>query len=259
VEAKIYRECERYYPFVLGAQPVRPVDLAAFYAAIANEGLRPSPHVIDAIERDGRTVYQHDPQSSVRIASVDRAAFHQLKTMLQGVLARGTAGSIAGLARYVGGKTGTTDDENDAWFVGFTNDVTVAVWIGYDNADGKRRTLGEGSTGGHVAVPIFESVIEAVWANGTAKVALVPSGTDGRGDFADGQNSSHGGDARRYREDGNSRTADHQRRRALRAGAYANRYRQDVEAREAGGWQGRGFAPPGQTFTGARQTFDTVH
>ncbi len=53
LEAQIYRECVRYYPFVLGAQPVRPVDLAAFYAAIANEGLRPAPHVIDSIERNG--------------------------------------------------------------------------------------------------------------------------------------------------------------------------------------------------------------
>ena len=63
VEAQIYRECVRYYPFVLGAQPVRPIDLAAFYAAIANEGLRPAPYVIDSIERDGATIYRHDPKS----------------------------------------------------------------------------------------------------------------------------------------------------------------------------------------------------
>jgi membrane carboxypeptidase/penicillin-binding protein len=156
VEAQIYRECLRYYPFVLGAQPVRPIDLAAFYASIANEGLHPSPYVVESIERDGVVFYRHDPKSSVMIGSVDRAAFYQLKTMLQGVVARGTARAISGLSPYVAGKTGTTDDENDAWFVGFTNDVTVAVWIGYDNADGKRRTLGGGSTGGGVAVPIFE-------------------------------------------------------------------------------------------------------
>ena len=54
--------------------------------------------------------------------------------MMQGVLARGTARAISGLAPYVAGKTGTSDEENDAWFVGFTNDVTVAVWLGYDNA-----------------------------------------------------------------------------------------------------------------------------
>ena len=54
LEAQIYRECVRYYPFVLGAQPVRPIDLAAFYAAIANEGVRPSPHVVE-IDRAQRT------------------------------------------------------------------------------------------------------------------------------------------------------------------------------------------------------------
>ena len=174
MEAQIYRECVRYYPFVLGAQPVRPVDLAAFFAAIANEGSRPSPHGIDTIERNGLVVYRHDPKSTVAIGSVDRAAFYQLKTMLQGVLARGTARSIAGLASSVAGKTGTSDQENDAWFVGFTNEVTVAVWIGYDNAAGKRRTLGGGATGGAVAVPIFASVIQAVWANVAPRTALAP-------------------------------------------------------------------------------------
>jgi membrane carboxypeptidase/penicillin-binding protein len=174
MEAEIYHECAHYYPFVLGAQPVRQVDLAAFYAAIANEGMRPAPHVIDSIERNGLVVYRHDPKSFVMIESVDRAAFYQLKSMMQGVVARGTARSIANLAPYVAGKTGTTDNENDAWFIGITNDVTVAVWLGYDNSDGKRRTLGGGATGGHVAVPIFEPVMEAVWTHVAPKTALAP-------------------------------------------------------------------------------------
>jgi membrane carboxypeptidase/penicillin-binding protein len=118
------------------------------------------------------------------VASVERAAFYQLKTMLQGVLARGTARTIAGLSPYVAGKTGTSDDENDAWFVGFTNDVTVAVWIGYDNADGKRRTLGGGSTGGGVAVPIFEPVMQAMWANVAPKAALAPPSPDAKRQLA---------------------------------------------------------------------------
>src|SRR6476661_335969 len=180
VEAQIYRECVRYYPFVLGAQPVRPIDLAAFYATIANEGLRPAPYVIESIERNGATVYRHDPRSSVTVASVDRAAFYQLKTMMQGVLARGTARAISGLAPYVAGKTGTSDEENDAWFVGFTNDVTVAVWLGYDNASGKRRTLGGGATGGGVAVPIFEPIIQAVWANVAPKTVLAPPSSEAK-------------------------------------------------------------------------------
>jgi membrane peptidoglycan carboxypeptidase len=157
---------------------VRPIDLAAFYAAIANEGLRPAPYLIDSIERNGLIVYRHDPKSSAMIGSVDRAAFYQLKTMMQGVLARGTANSIASLAPYVAGKTGTSDTENDAWFVGFSNDVTVAVWVGYDNADGRRRTLGSGQTGASVALPIFEPIMRAVWTYQAPRRLLDPPSSE---------------------------------------------------------------------------------
>jgi penicillin-binding protein 1A len=183
LEARLYQECVRYYPFVLGAQPIRPIDLAAFYATIANEGVRPAPYVVDSIERDGEPIYRHEA-TNVAVSSINHAAFYQLKTMLQGVLARGTARSIANLASYVGGKTGTTDDENDAWFIGFTNEVTVAVWVGYDNAAGKRRTLGSGATGGHVAVPIFDSVIRAVWTHVAPKTALAPPSLEARRQLA---------------------------------------------------------------------------
>jgi membrane carboxypeptidase/penicillin-binding protein len=172
-EALIYSECLRYYPVVLGAQPVRLIDLAAFYAAIANEGARPKPHAIASVEQDGRTVYRDDSIPSTWLGSADRVAFYQLKSMLQGVVQRGTANSIRQLAPYVAGKTGTTDDENDAWFVGFTNDVTVAIWVGYDNGNG-RRTLGAGQTGGHVAVPIFKPIIEAAWAYHARQAVLAP-------------------------------------------------------------------------------------
>jgi membrane peptidoglycan carboxypeptidase len=80
----------------------------------------------------------------------------------------------------VAGKTGTTEGENDAWFVGFTNDVTVAVWVGYDNADGKRRTLGGGQTGASVAIPIFRPIIEAVWAQYAPKTPLNPPSAEAR-------------------------------------------------------------------------------
>ena len=230
LEAQIYRECLRYYPFVLGAQPVRPIDLAAFYATIANEGLHPAPHVIDSIERNGVTIYRHDPKSAVMMSSVDRAAFYQLKTMLQGVLARGTARSISGLAPYVAGKTGTSDDENDAWFVGFTNDVTVAVWIGYDNAQGKRRTLGGGATGGHVAVPIFEPVIQAVWSNVAPKAALAPPSPEAKRhlackstDLESGEMQVSGGRAitECFRTDRNGQIPDTQYQLVARGDAYS--------------------------------------
>ena len=172
-EAQVYKDCIPYYPFVLGAQPARLIDMAAFYAAIANEGARPTPHAIESIERDGRTVYR-SPGQQVWLAGGDRVAFYQLKSMLQGVVARGTASAMRSLSAYVGGKTGTSDDENDAWFIGFTNDVTIGVWVGYDNADGKRRTLGNGMTGAKVAVPIFEPIVQAVWKSYAAKTPLHP-------------------------------------------------------------------------------------
>jgi membrane carboxypeptidase/penicillin-binding protein len=241
LEAQIYRECLRYYPFVLGAQPVRPIDLAAFYASIANEGVRPTPHVVDSIERDGQTIYGHDEAPSVTINSVDRVAFYQLKTMLQGVLARGTASAIASLAPYVAGKTGTSDEENDAWFVGFTNDVTVAIWVGYDNADGKRRTLGGGATGGHVAVPIFEPVIEAVWANVAPRTALGPPSPEAKRQLAcksvdldSGEIQSGRGKAvsECFRVDAKGKILDTQYRLLAREGAYARRSRDDSASRD---------------------------
>ena len=154
IEAGVYPKCERYYPFVLGAQPVRPIDLAGFYAAIANEGKRPTPHVIEQITQDGREIYKAD-EGLRRLGPVDPAAVFQLRTFLQGVVARGTAARMSALSQYIGGKTGTSDDFNDAWFAGFSNDVTIVVWVGYDNAKGKR-TLGNGQAGGKVALPIFE-------------------------------------------------------------------------------------------------------
>ncbi len=173
IDAQIYRDCIAYYPFVLGAQPARLIDMAAFYAAVATEGRRPSPYSIESVEQNGRTVYTHTPEFKW-LASGDRPSFFQLRTMLQGVVARGTARAIGHLSSFVGGKTGTSDDENDAWFIGFTNDVTIGVWVGYDNADGKRRTLGNGQTGGRVAVPIFEQIVEATWASYARKAPLNP-------------------------------------------------------------------------------------
>src|SRR6202011_2857037 len=150
-----------------------------FYAAIANEGARPTPHAVASVEQDGRVVYRDDTKPAVWLGSRGPGAFFQLKSMLQGVVQRGTANSLRDLAPYLAGKTGTSEDENDAWFVGFTNDVTVAVWVGYDNANG-RRTLGRGSTGGHVAVPIFPPILEASWKYVARQAALAPPSAEAK-------------------------------------------------------------------------------
>ena len=144
IEARIYPECMKNYPFVLGAQAVRMIDLAAFYAAVVNEGQRVSPYAIDSIEQNGHPVYLHQAAPPHMLADGDRASFFQLRNILEGVVARGTAASLKGLTHYIGGKTGTTENENDGWFMSFTSDVTVAVWVGYDNSRG-RQTLGHRS------------------------------------------------------------------------------------------------------------------
>jgi penicillin-binding protein 1A len=187
LKEKIYANCLRYYPFVLGAQPVHMINIAAFYAAVAEEGVRLEPHGIDSIEVNGRTIYQYPKeQMSVSVDPAERASFYQLKTILQGVVARGTARAIASLSPYVAGKTGTTEDAVDGWFIGFTNDVTVAVWVGYDNADRKRRTLGSGETGASVALPIFEPIIEAIWTRKIApKAALSGPSAEARRQLVD--------------------------------------------------------------------------
>jgi membrane peptidoglycan carboxypeptidase len=180
-------------------------------------------------------IYRHQPSPGVRIGSADNVAFFQLKTMLQGVLSRGTARSIAAYAPYVGGKTGTSDEENDAWFVGFTNDVTVAVWVGYDNADGKRRTLGGGATGGHTAVPIFDPIIKAVWAHHSPKVALAPPSPDAKrnmiavaGDGTEDETGqSRGRFVEYFRAERGGRYKDTQYALISRGSSYSRSYDQD--------------------------------
>jgi membrane carboxypeptidase/penicillin-binding protein len=219
LQAKIYPECMKNYPFVLGAQSLRMIDLAAFYAAIVNEGLRVTPYAIDSIEQNGHAVYKHQAGAPVMMAGGDRAAFYQLRTILEGVVARGTAASMRHLTNFVGGKTGTTDNENDAWFVGFTSDVTVAVWVGYDNARGKQ-TLGRGSTGGHTAVPIVEPIIQATWNLYGPKTPLPPPSAEAARrlkalpiDYASGQKlaaNSKSGFTEYFKLDANKKVRDTQ-------------------------------------------------
>jgi membrane peptidoglycan carboxypeptidase len=268
IEARVYPQCVRFYPFVLGAQPVRPIDLAAFYAAVANEGKRPTPHVVERITQDGREIYKAD-EGLRRLVSVDPAAVFQLRTILQGVVARGTAARISALSTYVGGKTGTSDEFNDAWFAGFSNDVTIVVWLGYDNAKGKR-TLGNGQAGGKVALPIFESIMKTVWAQIAPQTPLprpspeasrhlialpidVHSGyrLDGRGDTrfdvrgAGGGRVSSGGFTEYFRVDDSGRMTDTQDRLTSRGyGGYSSGDDNPFSSLQS--WFGRpAYVPPG--------------
>jgi membrane carboxypeptidase/penicillin-binding protein len=253
VAANIYAQCVRHYPFVLGAQPVRMIDLATFYAAVANEGALPKPHAIESIEADGHTVFQYPNTPLSFIGAADRTSFYQLKTMLQGVVARGTARAIGELSPYVAGKTGTTEDAVDGWFVGFTNDVTIAVWVGYDNGDGKRRSLGTSATGARVALPIFEPILQTVWVEGIAPKAPLngPSPeakqhlVDLPIDYQSGARIKGGSQAflEHFRVGADGKVTDTQNQlvsREAHASRHAARSEADQEGRWDWGWGNRG-------------------
>lgn len=150
----------RDFAEVLGSRETRLIDVATAYAAVANSGLRPTPYFIESISKDGRAVYTNNKPKPVQVERVDRVAFYQLKKILEGTVARGTATRLKKLEGFIAGKTGTSNDESDAWFVVFTNDITVAVWVGYDDRK-IHYNLGGGSTGGRVALPIAEKILKA--------------------------------------------------------------------------------------------------
>jgi penicillin-binding protein 1A len=153
----------------LGAGEVTPYDITAAYAAFANGGRRVEPYLIDYVQdRNGETIFKADDrqcrdcgrgfsgQESPRLQPrgtqvLDPITAYQVSSMLEGVVQRGTAASARGLGRWVGGKTGTTNEYRSAWFVGFTTDIVVGVFIGFDD----NRPLGHGETGTTAAVPVF--------------------------------------------------------------------------------------------------------
>ncbi|MFN3354016.1 MAG: penicillin-binding protein 1A, partial [Brevundimonas sp.] len=153
----------------LGAGETTPYRLTAAYAAFVNGGRRISPYMIEVVQdRDGETIYRADDrncrecrrgfsgQASPRLNPrgeqiIDPITAYQISSMLEGVVQRGTAASARSLGRWVGGKTGTTNEYRSAWFVGFTTDIVVGVFIGFDD----NRPLGFGETGTTAAVPVF--------------------------------------------------------------------------------------------------------
>ncbi len=133
----------------LGTAEVTPLEMATAYATIASGGIRTPAHAIRGItDRRGRLL-EPDYPPSTRVVSPQGA--YLITDILKGVLQQGTAASAAelGLTGISAGKTGTTDDLRDAWFAGFTSDLLVLVWVGYDD----NRALG--LTGAQAALPIW--------------------------------------------------------------------------------------------------------
>lgn len=155
----------------LGAGEVTLIDLTAAYGMLVNGGKKVRPTLIDRIQdRRGMSVYRHDERDcgacrlplgeaevrepdagDVRERIVEEMTAYQMVAMMEGVVQNGTGRKIRVLGKPLAGKTGTTNDEYDAWFVGFSPDLVVGVFTGFD----RPRSLGIGEEGSAVAVPIF--------------------------------------------------------------------------------------------------------
>jgi penicillin-binding protein 1A len=147
-------ELPPYASLALGVTEMTPLELAGAYAAIANQGTFVQPFFIERVEsRNGLSLDEQQP--ATRHATSPEVAF-VLSSMLEGVVDRGTATALREFPLDLAGKTGTTDDFSDAWFVGFTPRYTLLSWVGYD----QRRSLGRGMTGAEAAIPIWKKMIE---------------------------------------------------------------------------------------------------
>jgi len=186
-------------PMALGASCVRPIELARAYAAIARRGWAVAPHLAIRVRRGDTALFDtavpEDPwidpaRRFDRIAAtagadpaervgapggrqggrlLDEQVAFQLTDMMSAVVARGTATAAAALGRPAAGKTGTTNDNTDAWFVGFTGRVLGAVWVGFDDPAHK---LGPEGDGAHAALPLWMRAVRA--AEGSRPPSAVP-------------------------------------------------------------------------------------
>jgi len=147
-----------YLPVALGAVEVTLEEQVAAYAVFPNDGIRVKPRLIRKVSNaDGITLWEEPPAVDEVIA---QPTARTMMTLLRAVTQHGTGASAAQLKHPLGGKTGTTSDFTDAWFLGFSPSVTCGVWVGYDN----NQSLGEKETGAQAALPIWINVMRAAIA-----------------------------------------------------------------------------------------------
>jgi penicillin-binding protein 1A len=187
----VYDRMDAFLANALGAQETTLFRMVEAYAMFANGGERVEPTLVDRVQdRFGRTVYRHDqrnctdcqlasldPGAALEVVSkrervMDAVTAYQLTSMMEGVVQRGTARSI-NLPVPVAGKTGTTNDSKDVWFIGYTSNIVAGCYIGYDQP----RTLGSGASGGGFCGPVFEQFMRtAIKKYGGAKFRVPPGG-----------------------------------------------------------------------------------
>jgi len=165
----VVKQMDPVLAMALGAGETTPFKLTAAYAPFVNGGRRVDPHLIELVQdREGKVIFRADKRDCERCNAgfngdesprfpapgeqvMDPVTAYQITSMLQGVVQRGTAAAVSSLGRPLAGKTGTTNEYRSAWFVGYSPNLIVGVFFGFDD----NRSLGEGETGAAGPVPVF--------------------------------------------------------------------------------------------------------
>ena len=187
----VANDLPRLLPMALGAGETTLLRLTAAYSMIVNGGKRIKPALIERIQdRNGKTIYRRDtrpcpgcrvsrwenqpvpriPDTRPRVLNADTA--YQMVSMLRGVVLRGTGWRLRNLGWPLAGKTGTTNNDVDAWFMGFSPDLAAGVYVGFDEP----RSLGYKETGSRVAAPIFKRFMAGALAGTPAIPFRIPPG-----------------------------------------------------------------------------------
>jgi penicillin-binding protein 1A len=154
----------------LGSAEVTPLELALAFSVFANNGQLPRPTFITEVtDSNGQAIEQNQPELK---EAIPPPTAYLITSMLQDVVSRGTGRRAQGLGRPTAGKTGTTNDLHDAWFVGYTPQLLAAVWVGFDS----KRPIGKQETGGRVAAPIWKAFMEEALKGTEPQEFPVPDG-----------------------------------------------------------------------------------
>ncbi len=186
-------EMPNYLSYALGSKETTVLRMTTAYAMLDNGGKKITPTLIDRVQdRDGKTIWRRDdaqcptcqvaedqtanftpPEiADTRPQVADPRTVYQLVSMMEGVCERGTAAKLRELGKPIAGKTGTTNDSKDVWFLGFTPDLVAGVFVGYDTPV----SLGSHETGASVSVPIFENFMREALKDKPATPFRVPPG-----------------------------------------------------------------------------------
>ena len=187
----VYDDLPPYLSFALGAGETTVMRMVTAYSMFANGGRRIKPTLIDRIQdRYGHTIFRHDERECRGCAAakwqnqnepgmvdrreqvLDPMTAYQITSMMEGVVQRGTATVVREVGKPIAGKTGTTNEEKDVWFIGFSPDLAVGVYLGYD----KPRQIARGASGGHTAAPIVKDFFKLALADKAAVPFRVPPG-----------------------------------------------------------------------------------